>query len=214
MAPISIMWKMWEGSISDTAVKQLGQDKDIRLYQLYGRHPIFGTDSLLYIGQTTDSIEQRIAAHVKSHPDMGKILSDQNRWKDVVGYFSEVYCGRLDLSPNSIAREELKQLIEEKLTKLGKELSKLNKNKNVEDQKKLIEQKKSKLIEKLNRLDGDKGVEKQLIEDAEKLLIYACTPPWNSDNIQTCDLTLEDLRILNFGNCRSLLPEISAEFWI
>ena len=71
-----------------------------------------------------------------------------------------------------------------------------------------------KLDKKLDKLNQGKGVDKLLIEDAEALLIHACTPPWNSNYIQTCDLILEDLRILNFGSCGSLLTEVSAEFWI
>lgn len=53
-----------------------------------------------------------------------------------------------------------------------------------------------------------------LIDDAEKLLISVCTPPWNSDHIQTCNLHHEDVRIWNSGSCGSLPLEVSARFWL
>ena len=156
MTQISIMW---EGPISvGNAVKLLNKDSDTGLYQLYGRHPIFGRDSLLYIGETTEQLfAKRIDQWVKDHPDQ--------ECKDAVGYFSEVYCGRLiDPPPESISRKKLKKLI----------------------------------------------------KNAEKLLILACSPPWNSKGIRQCKLAHEhkDLYISNFGRCGSLLPEVSAKFWL
>ena len=127
---------------------------------------------------------------------MGKVLHDETRWKDVVGYFSEIYYGRLCSSPKSVTCGELKKRIEGKKKRLKKS------------------REKKKLSKKLDKLNQNKDVDKLLIEDAEALLIHACTPPWNSNYIQTCDLIVEDLRILNFGSCGSLLTEVSAEFWI
>ena len=54
----------------------------------------------------------------------------------------------------------------------------------------------------------------KLIKDAEKLLIYACTPPWNQSGASKLELAHPDLYISNFGSCGSLLTEVSAEFWI
>lgn len=116
MTQISIMW---EGPISVKKAKNLDKDSDIGLYQLYGRHPIFGRDSLLYIGHTFDSFAQRSKAHVGSHPDMGEVLHDETRWKGAVGYFREMYCGRLfPPRSESVTCGELKKLIVEKKEKL------------------------------------------------------------------------------------------------
>ena len=68
----------WEGPISvKNAVKRLNRDRDIGLYQLYGRHPIFGRDSFLYIGKTTSSFANRIADYVK-YQDMKDISHKKN----------------------------------------------------------------------------------------------------------------------------------------
>ena len=43
----------WEGPLSLDEVKALDdEDEDCGLYQIYGRHIIFGDNSLLYIGKT------------------------------------------------------------------------------------------------------------------------------------------------------------------
>ena len=50
----------WEGPLSLDEVKELeDDDEDCGLYQIYGRHVIFGNDSLLYIGMTTWAFERR-----------------------------------------------------------------------------------------------------------------------------------------------------------
>ena len=48
----------WEGPLSLDVVKEL-DDEDCGLYQIYGRHIIFGEDSLLYVGMTTWAFERR-----------------------------------------------------------------------------------------------------------------------------------------------------------
>ena len=50
----------WEGPLSLDAVKALDDD-DCGLYQIYGRHIIFGDDSLLYIGMTQQTFSHRFA---------------------------------------------------------------------------------------------------------------------------------------------------------
>ena len=43
----------WKGPLSLDDVKELDdEDDDCGLYQIYGRHIIFGDDSLLYVGMT------------------------------------------------------------------------------------------------------------------------------------------------------------------
>ncbi len=39
------------------------KNKDFGIYQIYGRHIIFGADSLLYIGETNQTFSQRFAEH-------------------------------------------------------------------------------------------------------------------------------------------------------
>lgn len=53
----------------------------------------------------------------------------------------------------------------------------------------------------------------KLIKDAESLLIYACTPPWNQRGANKLELAHPDLYISNFGSCGSLPPEVSTKFW-
>ena len=54
----------WEGPLSLDEVKELDdEDEDYGLYQIYGRHIIFGDDSLLYIGKTQQTFSHRFAEH-------------------------------------------------------------------------------------------------------------------------------------------------------
>ena len=161
MKQISIEWK---GPISVENVIKLLNDKgrDIGLYQLYGRHPIFGRDSFLYIGETNKSFAERIWEHVKYNAMEKEIYKDEDLIKDAIGCFSKVYCGRIiDPLIDPPAREDLEKLI----------------------------------------------------KDAEKLLIYACTPPWNQRGASRLELAHPDLHISNFGSCGSLPPEVSTKFW-
>ena len=184
----------WEGPYSVKKAVKFDRCIDIGLYQYYGRHLVFGRDSLLYIGKTVGrtvegkaSFSSRIKDHdkndwklgmddkthkdyVKGRKDDGKYeekkLYEKRRWiKNVAGLFGDVYCGRLYENDKPITR----------------------KNKNICEYE-------------------------QQIEDAEKLLIYACSPPWNKrlGNIVNID---KKLRIFNFGSCGSLPTEVSGKFW-
>ncbi|MCU4992382.1 hypothetical protein OCF10_26240 [Bacillus cereus] len=52
------------------------------------------------------------------------------------------------------------------------------------------------------------------IDLAERLLIYVHKPAYNSESISSLkDLKFQDIHILNWGNYRSLLPEISGLRW-
>jgi hypothetical protein len=55
---------------------KLGEN-DCGIYQIYGNHPIYGSNSLLYIGIATDqSFSKRISAHKKDwlkDPDLGSV---------------------------------------------------------------------------------------------------------------------------------------------
>ena len=54
----------WEGPLSLDEVKELDdEDEDCGLYQIYGRHIIFGDNSLLYVGMTQQTFSHRFAEH-------------------------------------------------------------------------------------------------------------------------------------------------------
>ena len=58
----------WEGPLSLDEVKELADgDEDCGLYQIYGRHIIFGDDSLLYIGMTTSTFRSRFFSGREPH---------------------------------------------------------------------------------------------------------------------------------------------------
>ena len=51
----------WEGPFTIDQVLELNdKSKDFGLYQIYGRHVIFGVGSLLYIGKTEDTFSKRV----------------------------------------------------------------------------------------------------------------------------------------------------------
>ena len=53
-----------------------------------------------------------------------------------------------------------------------------------------------------------------LIGKVERLLIYVHTPAYNSSGLNTLPpVDLEDVHVLNWGNYRSLLPEVSGRRW-
>ncbi|MGB7911728.1 MAG: hypothetical protein WCF59_05835 [Desulfobaccales bacterium] len=57
----------WEGNFSvDEVIKDKSGENDYGIYQIYGKHPIYGADSLLYIGIATDQrFSKRILEHKK-----------------------------------------------------------------------------------------------------------------------------------------------------
>lgn len=58
----------WEGPLSLDEVKELdNEDEDCGLYQIYGRHIIFGDDSLLYVGMTTSTFRRRFIDGTEPH---------------------------------------------------------------------------------------------------------------------------------------------------
>jgi len=121
------------------------------LYQIYGYHPVYGQNVLLYIGITTKQ-------------DFEKRLS--NRWwitdnQDIDNI--EVYLGE----------------------PIG-------------------------VIDKLDGKEKDK-----IIKNAESLLIYTHAPARNSSNINSVNYEeLLDIKIQNIGSFKSLLPEVSGEYWL
>lgn len=140
----------WEGPYSYDAVSKLDFDKldadqDYGIYQIYGHHPLYGSDVLLYLGMAQGQTFRK------------RLL--QEKWLERTdGLNTEVYVGRL-----------------------------AGKNKITED------------------------AWNDLIEQAEKLLIYAHVPVFNTQS--TKSLPEENVlphRIYNWGAHRDLFPEVSG----
>ena len=55
----------WEGPFDPTDVEKLDDtdDKNFVLYSVYGSHPLYGKNVLLYIGKTTRGVKKRLAEH-------------------------------------------------------------------------------------------------------------------------------------------------------
>lgn len=131
---------------------------DYGVYQIYGFHPLYGQNVLLYIGKAQD---QTFAKRIS-----------QEAWDYNLDYRNvQIYVGRFYNMSNS------------------------------------------------DPFNQD-GAWNNIISHAEKLLIYAHGPAANSSNIQTItrDDTkikqFENMRILNYGTHRSLMPEVSGEMWV
>lgn len=128
--------------------------KDYGIYQVYGHHPVYGNNVLLYIGKADEQTFSKRLSQESWHMNQ-----DSNN--------IQFYVGRL------FSKEEP-------------------------------------TLEKWSNL----------INIAERMLIFAHSPAMNSSNILTISRNIvelkkfENVRIFNYDNCRSLLPEISGELWI
>ncbi|MGH0437569.1 hypothetical protein ACQVOM_25725 [Bacillus basilensis] len=145
----SLIQILWDGPYSITdLVKLKNEETDYGIYQVYGNHPIYGNDVLLYIGKADCQT-------------LGKRISQEN-WPDTNdSNNTKIYVGRFYGSKNPTQTEW--------------------------------------------------SVE---IDLAERLLIYVHKPAYNSKSISSLkDLKFQDIHILNWGNYRSLLPEISGLRW-
>ena len=135
-------------------VKLNNEAIDFGIYQIYGFHPVYGDNVLLYIGQA-------------NFQTFAKRISQENWESNADSQNIQIYVGRL------FAKEQ----------------------------------------------PSFKKWE-ELINKAEKMLIYAHSPAMNSSNIAniTKDKALlkefEKVRIFNYDNCRSLMPEISGDLWV
>lgn len=130
-------------------------NKDFGVYQVYGHHPVYGKDVLLYIGQAA---KQTFAERLS-----------QEAWEYNQDYKNiKFYIGRL---------------FAKKQPSLKKEWN-------------------------------------NMIDIAEKILIYSHEPARNSSNILTISRDesklkeFENVRVLNYDSYRSLMPEVSGELWI
>jgi hypothetical protein len=139
----------WQGPFTLKELNLLTNDShDYGLYQIYGKHIVYGKDVLLYIGK----------ADLQT---IGKRISQENWWDTNDSNHLKVYVGRL-------AGE---------------------------------------------RTPDENNWSKE-IDLAEKLLIYVHKPVYNSRSLTSIpDTELQDIHILNWGDHRDLLPEISGLRW-
>ncbi|GLR74082.1 hypothetical protein GCM10007855_09560 [Aliivibrio sifiae] len=73
---VPIIDAYWEGPYSSDALKKLKEIKEHCLYQIYGSHPVYGCDSLLYIGMSKrDEIFIRLEEHtwIQNQADLCQI---------------------------------------------------------------------------------------------------------------------------------------------
>ena len=62
-AKIEIINIKWEGPLTSEEVYEKNDASDKGVYQIYGDHPVYGRDVLLYIGQTMDTFGTRLRTH-------------------------------------------------------------------------------------------------------------------------------------------------------
>ena len=135
------------------------KSSDFGIYQIYGHHPVYGSNVLLYIGKAQDQTFS--------------IRISQEGWDNNEDYKNiQIYLGKIYNENNFPANEE-----------------------------------------------GDREWDKR-ISQAESMLIYAHEPARNSSNILTVSREnqkleiFKNIRVLNYGQYRSLMPEVSGEMWV
>lgn len=146
---IAIIHIDWEGPYKLDQISELNDDAcDYGIYQVYGTHPIYGADKLLYIGKAD---QQTFGVRIR-----------QERWDDTCDSNNiKLYIGRLSGSKTPTQQQWSKE-----------------------------------------------------IGSAERLLIYAHKPAYNSQSIQSRpDGNLCDVHVLNWGYHRELLAEVSGARW-
>lgn len=82
--PTEIIHIEWEGPLTVDAAKELTGEGDYGLYQIYGGHPIYGSNALLYIGEAR---KQQFGARIGQHGWWLEFNQDAQR--------ASVYVGRL-----------------------------------------------------------------------------------------------------------------------
>ncbi|CAM3996887.1 hypothetical protein [Mesobacillus zeae] len=139
----------WEGPFKQEELPSLrNEETDYGIYQIYGKHPVYGKDVLLYIGKADSQT-------------VGKRISQEN-WLDTNDSNNlKIYVGRLHGAATPSMEQWSKQ-----------------------------------------------------IDLAERLLIYVHKPAYNARSLSTLpDSEIKDIHILNWGNHRDLLPELSGLRW-
>ena len=144
-AEIEIINIMWEGPLTLEEAYGKNEENDKGVYQVYGDHPVYGLDVLLYIGKAqTQTFGRRLPGH------------GFDGWNQNI----QIYLGRI--------------CIDKKATRPSDEAW------------------------------------RDMIDRDEKLLIHACWPAYNSQDIQSPPEGCSDLLILNWGKFRSLPEAISG----
>jgi len=139
----------WDGPYKISELHSIKNEEiDYGIYQIYGNHPVYGNDVLLYIGKA-------------AYQTLGKRISQEN-WLDTNdSNNTKIYVGRFHGFRNP--------------TEIEWELE---------------------------------------IDLAERLLIYVHKPAYNARSISSLkDSEFQDIHILNWGNYRSLFPEVSGIRW-
>ena len=138
----------WVGSHTLEEVKQLTNTDDYGVYQIYGSHPIYGSNVLLYIGKAE---QQTFGVRISQndHNEKWAYNADTNNIKVYTGHFG---------SNEDVSDEEWSRLI----------------------------------------------------DIAERLLIYTHKPAYNSASINTISQVPIEAHVFNWGDYRSLMPEVSA----
>lgn len=139
----------WDGPYKLSELHSLENEEiDYGIYQIYGKHQIYGSDVLLYIGKAD---QQTVGRRISQ--EGWEYVNDTNNIK--------VYIGRLH-GPQIPTNDEWSREI----------------------------------------------------DLAESLLIYVHKPAYNSKSIASVpDFDLQNIHILNWGNHRDILPEVSGLRW-
>ncbi len=149
----------WEGPYSLDAIDQDGIGAFVKewhsLYQIYGDHPAYGRDVLLYIGKTERSIKERLSEHYSRFSNQ---CDDVKVFLASFGEFTS-------------------------WAKMGND--------------------------HYNPVSKDDRV----LSAIESLLIYAHQPAYNSKALSSKEFGEENFRIFNTGRRKSLMPEISTQFY-
>lgn len=77
------------------------KNKDCGIYQIYGTHPVYGSDSLLYIGKTEKQTFQS-----RLHDE----IDNFDHWYDRSGGAPKIYIGRLTGKENPTYKEWLERI--------------------------------------------------------------------------------------------------------
>lgn len=157
--PVKIYDVFWEGPYSfNTVFEHTGESRVTRshcLYQIYGDHPAYGRDVLLYIGKTERDIRHRLSEHYTRF---------SNQCEEI-----KIFLASFGEFTSWEARK--------------------------------------------NRVYGPVSENNDMLNAIESLLIYAHQPAYNSKSLYTPLRYREHFRIFNSGRRKSLMPEISTQFY-
>ncbi|OEE32800.1 hypothetical protein ACODG7_15585 [Vibrio anguillarum] len=113
---IPIIDVYWKGPISLSELKDVEQPESQMLYQVYGHHPVYGSDSLLYIGKTEQikGVMGRVPEHkwIDSQCDDCKIYyASCGEFKDWQTWESSEEYPKYDSSKTGIGLKHIESLL-------------------------------------------------------------------------------------------------------